>query len=197
MIQTKNLIPIPTKDKINQFLLLGISLIILSFIDLLLNSFFEINITFFLPRWINYFTPLLFGFIGLHYIRIEFSGNKNLDLLNKNINSNWFNAILTLLIIFVLVQNIPPLLNWLFFDANFLGTTKEDCTGDGACWIFVKVWIVRFMYGLYPNAEIWRVNVSFIMLIGLVIALFYIPIKFKKYLIIFLLLILLKIVQFI
>jgi len=42
------------------------------------------------------------------------------------------------------------------------------------------------MYGLYPNAELWRINTSFIMLITLVVALFYIPIKLKKYLIIFL-----------
>ena len=52
-----------------------------------------------------------------------------LDKLNININSNWFNSILTLLIIFVLIQNIPPLLNWLIIDANFVGTTKKDCTG--------------------------------------------------------------------
>ena len=55
---------------------------------------------------------IIFGFIGLHYIRIEFSGNKILDTLNKNINSNWFNAILTLLILFILIQNITaPFLN--------------------------------------------------------------------------------------
>ncbi|SVC98092.1 uncharacterized protein METZ01_LOCUS350946, partial [marine metagenome] len=67
-----------------------------------------------MPRWLNFFTPLIFSFIGLYYIRIEFSGNRILDNLNKNINSNWFNAVLSLLIIFVLIQNIPPLLNWLF-----------------------------------------------------------------------------------
>ena len=74
-----------------------------------------------------------------------------------------------LLIVFVLIQNIPPLLNWLFFDADFIGTSKDECSREGACWIFVNVWFKRFMYGLYPNDEIWRVNVSFIMLLGLVI----------------------------
>ncbi len=81
----------------------------------------------------------------------------------------WFSEISSLLIIFVLIQNIPPLLNWLFFDANFTGETKEECTGSGACWIFVKIWFPRFIYGLYPNAEIWRINLSFLMLIVLVI----------------------------
>ena len=183
---TKSYKDIPTKNKIYKFLLLGILLIALSFIDVTLNSLFDVNITSFLPRLLNYFTPLIFGFLGLYYLRIEFSGNKMLDKLNININSNWFNSILTLLIIFVLIKNIPPLLNWLIIDANFIGTTKKDCTDSGACWIFIKIWFPRLMYGLYPNTELWRINTSFIMLITLVVALFYIPIKLKKYLIIFL-----------
>jgi len=187
MIKRLNFLGTPSKDKLNLFISIGAFLFVLGIADVILNSFFEINITSILPRWLNYFTPLIFSFIGLHYIRIEFSGNRILDNLNKNINSNWFNAVLSLLIIFVLIQNIPPLLNWLFFDANFAGETKEECTGSGACWIFVKIWFPRFIFGLYPNAEIWRINLSFLMLIGLVITGFFVPLKIKKYIIIFLL----------
>jgi len=177
----------PNRDKLNLFISIGSTLFLLGIVDLTLNSVFEINITSFLPRWINYFTPILFGYLGLYYLRIDFSGNKRLDSINKNINSNWFNSLLTLLIIFALIQNIPPLLNWLFFDANFVGETKEECTGSGACWIFIKIWFPRLIYGLYPNAEIWRINLSFILLIASVISLFYLPQKLKKYMIIFLL----------
>ena len=187
MIKSLNFLGTPSRDKLNLFISIGAFLFVLGIIDVILNSFFEINITSVLPRWLNFFTPLIFSFIGLHYIRIEFSGNRTLDSLNKNINSNWFNALLSLLIIFVLIQNIPPLLNWLFFDANFVGETKEECTGSGACWIFVKIWFPRFIYGLYPNAEIWRINLSFLMLIGLVTTGFFAPPKIKKYIIIFLL----------
>ena len=187
MIKSLNFLGTPSRDKLNLFISIGAFLFVLGIIDVILNSFFEINITSVLPRWLNFFTPLIFSFIGLHYIRIEFSGNRILDNLNKNINSNWFNAVLSLLIIFVLIQNIPPLLNWLFFDANFVGETKEECTGSGACWIFVKIWFPRFIYGLYPNAEIWRINLSFLMLIGLVTTGFFVPLKIKKYIIIFLL----------
>ena len=187
MIKKLNFLGTPSKDKLNLFVSLGGFLFILGIFDLVLNSFFDVNITSILPSWLNYFTPLFFGFIGLHYIRIEFSGSKILDKLNQNINSNWFNAILTLLIIYVLIQNIPPLLNWLFFDADFTGTSKEECSREGACWIFVNVWMKRFMYGLYPNPEIWRINLSFLVLIGLVVSAFFVPIKFKKYIIIFLL----------
>ena len=187
MIKSLNFLGRPSRDKLNLFISIGVFLFVLGIADLILNSFFDINITSVLPRWLNFFTPLIFSFIGLYYIRIEFSGNRILDNLNKNINSNWFNAVLSLLIIFVLIQNIPPLLNWLFFDANFLGETKEECTGSGACWIFVKIWLPRFIYGLYPIAEIWRINLTFFMLIASVIILFYAPQKFKKYIIIFLL----------
>jgi len=187
MIKSLNFLGTPSRDKLNLFISIGAFLFVLGIIDVILNSFFEINITSVLPRWLNYFTPLIFGFMGLHYIRIEFSGNRTLDSLNKNINSNWFNALLSLLIIFALIQNIPPLLNWLFFDANFVGETKEECTGSGACWIFIKIWFPRLIYGLYPNAEIWRINLTFILLIASVIILFYSPQKFKKYIIIFLL----------
>jgi general L-amino acid transport system permease protein len=187
MIKSLNFLGTPSRDKLNLFISIGAFIFVLGIIDVILNSFFEINITSVLPRWLNYFTPLIFGFIGLHYIRIEFSGNRTLDSLNKNINSNWFNALLSLLIIFVLIQNIPPLLNWLFFDANFVGETKEECTGSGACWVFIKIWFPRLIYGLYPNAEIWRINLTFLMLIALVISGFFVPPKIKKYIIIFLL----------
>ena len=127
MIKSLNFLGRPSGDKLNLFISIGTFFFVLGIIDVILNSFFEINITSVLPRWFNFFTPLIFSFVGLYYIRIEFSGNRTLDNLNKNINSNWFNALLTLLIIFVLIQNIPPLLNWLFFDANFVGETKEEC----------------------------------------------------------------------
>ncbi len=187
MIKKLNFLGMPTRDKLNLFVSVGTLLFVLGIIDVILNSFFEMNITSFLPRWINYFTPLVFSFVGLHYIRIEFSGIRILDRLNKNINLNWFNAILTSLIIFVLIKNIPPLLNWLFFDADFIGTSKEECSREGACWIFVNVWFKRLIYGLYPNSEIWRINLSFLMLIGLVISAFFVSSKIKKYIIIFLL----------
>jgi general L-amino acid transport system permease protein len=187
MIKSLNFLGRPTRDKLSLFVPLGISLFVLGIIDVILNSFFGVNITSVLPGWLNFFTPLFFGFVGLHYLRIEFSGNKTLDSLNKNINSNWFNAILTLLIIFVLIKNIPPLLNWLFIDADYIGASKEECSREGACWVFINVWFKRLMYGLYPNSEIWRINLSFLMLIGLVISAFFVPVKIKKYIIIFLL----------
>ena len=100
--------------------------------------------------------------IGLHLIRIEFSGIKILDELNKNINTNNFNAALSMSIIILIIFGVAPLLNWFILDANFVGESKEACTGGGACWVYIKVWFNRFIYGMYPNAEQWRVNATFI-----------------------------------
>ncbi|MEC8074133.1 MAG: amino acid ABC transporter permease [Pseudomonadota bacterium] len=177
----------PTKEKINTFLLLGSIFVIFAFFDILTNTFLNRNITGFLPQTISFFTPLLLGYIGFYLIRIEFSGNRFLDKLNKNINSSNFNAFLTLLILFIIIKAISPLINWLILDANFVGSSKDDCTGNGACWVFIKVWFNRLMYGLYPDVEQWRVNSAFILLFTLVGIAFFVPQKIKKYFIIFLL----------
>jgi len=177
----------PKKENLTNYIVLGGFFIFIALLDLLTNVFFNWNFTGFLPAKFSYFTPLIFGTLGLYLIRIEFSGNKLLDKINVNFNSSNFNAILTLLVTFALIKFVPPLLNWFIFDANFLGNTKEDCTGSGACWVFVKVWLNRFVYGMYPDAEQWRINTAFFILFMAVGASFFASTKYKKYLIIFLL----------
>ena len=176
----------PSKEKLTSFVSFGTSLIIISLLDILFYTFFDFNITGFLPDKASYLAPLIIGTVGLYLIRIEFSGNKILDQINTNFNSSNINAILTLLVIFAFIKFIPPVLNWFIFDADFLGNTKEDCTSGGACWVFVKVWFNRFVYGMYPDAEQWRINTAFIMLFLLVGAAFFVPEKYKKYLLLFL-----------
>ncbi len=183
----KSILIKPNKENLTSFVTLGGFFVFISFLDVLINTFLNLNFTSFLPSKLSYFAPLIIGTIGLYFIRIEFSGNKLLDKINTNFNSNNFNAVLTLIVIFALIKYIPPVLNWFFFDANFVGNTKEDCTGEGACWVFVKVWFNRFVYGLYPDTEQWRINSAFIMLFALVGASFFVPAKLKKYLLIFLL----------
>jgi general L-amino acid transport system permease protein len=177
----------PTRENLNTSLSIGIPLIALSFVDFLSNTFLNSNITSFLPSTISYFFPLIIGTLGLYFVRIEFSGIRLLDNFNKNVNSSTFNAALTLLIIFILIKYTPPLLNWLFFDADFAGSSKDDCTSGGACWVFVKVWFKRFMYGMYPNPEQWRINTAFLILFTLIGAAFFVPPKYKKYIILFML----------
>ncbi len=177
----------PNRDNLNTSLSIGLPIIALAFIDFFGNTFLNTNLTGFLPNSLSYFFPLIAGAIGLYFIRIEYSGIRILDNFNKNVNSTTFNAVLTLLIIFIFFKYTPPLLNWLIFDADFVGSAKEDCTSGGACWVFVKVWFKRFMYGMYPNPEQWRINTAFFILFVLIGAAFFVPPKYKKYIILFML----------
>ena len=182
-----NLITKPSKENIKTYVPIGLSFVSLSFLDVFVNAFFNFNLMSFLPSQLSYFLPLILGFIGFYLIRIEFSGVRSLDILNKNINSNNLNALLTLFTIFIIIKSIPPMLDWFILDANFVGNSKEDCTGDGACWVFIKVWFNRFMYGLYPDAEQWRINTAFLILFVTVGVSFFVSEKLKKYFILFLL----------
>ena len=151
------LITKPSKENIKTYVPIGLSFVIFSFFAVFVNAFFNFNIMAFLPSQLSYFLPLILGFIGFYLIRIEFSGIRSLDILNKNINSDNFNALLTLFTIFIIIKSIPPMLDWFILDANFIGNSKDDCTGDGACWVFIKVWFNRFMYGsiqMLSNGEL-------------------------------------------
>ncbi len=181
-----NLIAKPSKDNIKTYVPIGLFLVSLSFLDVFINAFFNFNLMGFLPSQLSYFLPLILGFIGFYLIRIEFSGVLSLDVLNKNINSNNFNALLTLFTIFIIIKSIPPMLDWFILEANFVGNSKDDCTGDGACWVFIKVWFNRFMYGLYPDTEQWRINTAFLILFAVVGISFFVSEKLKKYFILFL-----------
>ncbi|GAA3610534.1 amino acid ABC transporter permease [Gibbsiella greigii] len=84
---------------------------------------------------------------------------------HRNLFSSWANSLLTLFCLWLMWVLIPPLLNWTIFDANWLGSSRTDCTRDGACWVFVHARFGQFMYGLYPTDERWRINLA--LLIGL------------------------------
>ncbi len=83
--------------------------------------------------------------------------------LKENLFSSPLNSAMTLLGIAFLLWVIPPFIKWSIIDANFAGHTRADCTGDGACWIFVKAKLSMFMYGFYPEAERWRVNLVYVL----------------------------------
>ncbi len=76
----------------------------------------------------------------------------------KNLFSSWFNTLLTLFCLWLMWQVIPPALELLVFQANWVGETRADCTKEGACWVFIHARFCQFMYGLYPHELLWRIN---------------------------------------
>jgi general L-amino acid transport system permease protein len=81
--------------------------------------------------------------------------------MRKNLFSSPINSLLTLASLYLLFKYVPPVIRWALLDANWLGSTRDACTGDGACWVFVKVRFMQFMFGFYPPDQYWRVVVSF------------------------------------
>ena len=87
------------------------------------------------------------------------SGTKGFAYWIKyNLFSTPLNAALTLLGIAILFWVIPPFVKWAYINADFKGSTREDCNSGGACWVFIRMKIDMFMYGFYPSDERWRVN---------------------------------------
>jgi general L-amino acid transport system permease protein len=89
--------------------------------------------------------------------------------LKQNLFSSPLNAILTLAGLYLLYSILPPAINWALFQADWVGTTKEACTSDGACWVFVGVRINQFLFGFYPPSEYWRILTAFSMFAGLIV----------------------------
>ena len=113
--------------------------------------------------------------------------------LRTNLFSSWINTALTAASIYLLYIMIPPLLDWMFFNASFsFGTinffgfdikfseamaTNTNCGREGACWPYIYEKLYMYTYGFYPRTETWRPNIVF----GLTASLFVIFPLIKNY----------------
>ena len=103
--------------------------------------------------------------------------------LRRHLFSSPANIALTALALYLLYALLPPVLNWAFFDATWRGDSREACSGQGgACWIFIRTHFAQFMYGFYPEAQRWRVDMLVLLLIFGVAPLFIrtVPAKLKR-----------------
>ena len=76
--------------------------------------------------------------------------------MRQNLFSNWINGTITVVLVIGILAALIPFVNWAFLKADWVGTSRDDCTSGGACWVFVYVHFKLFMLGLYPEAETWR-----------------------------------------
>lgn len=110
--------------------------------------------------------------------------------IKENLFSTPLNSIMTLLGIYFLYLIIPPFFQWAYTDAHFAGDSRAQCTGDGACWTFVKMKMDMFMYGFYPKDQVWRLQTGIGLFFALLVAFKYLKstkskiITFSFYLII-------------
>ena len=82
----------------------------------------------------------------------------------KNLFSSFFNSLLTLVVLGLAALILPPLVRWGITHATFGGMDRSACTGDGACWTFIRVRFPLFIYGDYPADQRWRPDLAFILL---------------------------------
>ncbi len=82
-----------------------------------------------------------------------------LGWIRAHLFNNWFNSILTILILWLAYMTIPPLLDWLIFNSVLPGegVTNQTCRASGgACWAFIHEKYRLILFGLYPYEEQWR-----------------------------------------
>jgi general L-amino acid transport system permease protein len=85
--------------------------------------------------------------------------------LRTNLFSGAANTALTLVCIAFVAWAMPPLLRFYLLDAVWSGGDRAcQASPAGACWPFVRVWFSYFVYGFYPSAERWRVDLFFLAL---------------------------------
>ena len=100
-------------------------------------------------------------------------------------------TLLTLLCLYILYVIIPPMVEFLFTDAVWTGADRAACATQaqggmqpdgwfGACWAYVGAYTNQFVYGRYPDAEQWRVNVVAVMFFGGLVPLLIPAAPFKR-----------------
>ena len=93
-------------------------------------------------------------------------GARAIDWVRRNLFGSLLNTVLTLIVVALAVLILPPLFRWAVAHASFAGTSRADCSGDGACWTFIRVRLPLFFYGRYPASEYWRVDLAAILLVA-------------------------------
>ncbi len=87
--------------------------------------------------------------------------------MRANLFSSVPNTLLTVLGVGLLYLIVPPFVRWAIIDANWAGTSREDCIDAlGACWVFIKVRFPMLMYGFFPDSERWRIDLTTLLLAG-------------------------------
>ncbi|CCE03904.1 amino acid ABC transporter permease [Bradyrhizobium sp. STM 3809] len=87
------------------------------------------------------------------------------------------NILLTLVSALLIWFTVVPALQFLLVDAVWVGKDREACLAQnaghpvGACWPYIAAKFGQFMYGFYPDADRWRVNLTYGLSVALLVPL--------------------------
>jgi general L-amino acid transport system permease protein len=87
--------------------------------------------------------------------------------VRENLFSGWLNSAVTLALIFVLWQSLPPFIDWAFLDAVWKPDAKACREAEGACWGFIAEKHRFILFGTYPYEQHWRPALASVILVGL------------------------------
>lgn len=87
----------------------------------------------------------------------------------KHLFNGPLNTLATLILAWLAYTLLVPVLDWVFVSADWSGSTREDCASGGACWVFIGQRLDQFLYGFYPHEQTWRLNLSFVLLLALLL----------------------------
>jgi general L-amino acid transport system permease protein len=144
----------------------------------------------------------------LSYVRMEMINAQEAPLrdrglvrwLRVNLFATPLDTALTLIGLLILAWGLPPIINWAFINAVWSGPDRTVCATvaqggiqpdgwSGACWAFVNAKFEQFMYGRYPVFERWRVNLTAVLFVALLVPLMIprVPYKFWNAIVFFVL----------
>ena len=118
--------------------------------------------------------------------------------MRRNLFSSPTNTVLTLIAFYLLYLIVPGSLAWTLFEAVWSGKDRVDCATvqqggqlpedwKAACWPYVSAYFKLFIYGRYPDEELWRVNWVLAMFFAGLVPLLIPAVPFKRENIIFML----------
>lgn len=91
-----------------------------------------------------------------------------LGWLHTHLFYSWWSTALTLVAGYLIGSLLVYLYRWGIADAVWNADSRRECldaSPHGACWAGIRFWIESFLYGRYPAAERWRVNLTFTLLV--------------------------------
>ena len=106
--------------------------------------------------------------------------------LRQRLFGTLFNTIATLLSAVLVAALVWPAIRFMLIDAVWQGTSRTDCLSEtvgrpvGACWPFITAKFAQFMYGFYPADQVWRVNLTYLFGVALLVPLLIPRIPYKS-----------------
>ncbi len=92
-----------------------------------------------------------------------------LGWIRANLFNGPLNSLLTLTVLYLLWQALPPFINWALVDSLWFSSSEECKAAGGACWSVITANIRFILFGFYPHDLQWRPLLGICILIALLL----------------------------